>query len=81
MSVGHLCRVFREESGATIHDHREKLRFAAALDAFEQGQRDLSELALDLGYSSHAHFTANFTQSLGLAPSRLRAAIREGVLA
>ena len=81
VSAPHLCRVFREESGATIHDHREKLRFAAALDAFERGERDLTTLALDLGYSSHAHFTANFTQSLGQAPSRLRAAIQEGLLA
>ena len=81
VSAPHLCRAFREESGGTIHDHRERLRFAAALDAFERGERDLTNLALDLGYSSHAHFTANFTQSLGQAPSRLRTAIQEGLLA
>jgi AraC-like DNA-binding protein len=81
VSAPHLCRVFREETSTTIHDHREKLRFAAALDAFERGERDLTRLALDLGYSSHAHFTANFTRSLGQAPSRLRTAIHEGVLA
>jgi len=81
VSAPHLCRVFREDAGTTIHDHREKLRFAAALDAFERGERDLTRLALDLGYSSHAHFTANFTQSLGMAPSRLRSAIQDGVLA
>jgi AraC-like DNA-binding protein len=80
VSAPHLCRVFRRETGGTIHDHRERLRFAAALETFEAGAADLTDLALDLGYSSHAHFTANFTQSLGRSPSRLRAAIQGGSL-
>ena len=72
VSGSHLCRVFRQETSGTIHDHRERLRFAAALDAFEDASSDLTMLALDLGYSSHAHFATNFRRAFGVAPYVLR---------
>jgi AraC-like DNA-binding protein len=78
VSPNHLCREFRRETGTTIHGHRELLRLAEALDHFERPCDDLTGLALDLGYSSHAHFSANFKRVLGTSPSRLRAAIRQG---
>lgn len=80
VSPHHLCREFRKEAGTTIHGHRELLRFASALNDFERGGEDLTVLALELGYSSHAHFSANFKRVLGASPSRLRAAIRHGRL-
>ena len=80
VTAPHLCRVFRRETGGTIHDYQEKLRLAAALDALEESASDLTGLALDLGYSSHAHFTANFTRMLGRAPSRMRTAMHAGLL-
>src|SRR5690349_8045087 len=52
-----LCRAFRRATGVTIHAHRERLRLAAALARLEDGEDDLTTLALDLGYASHAHFT------------------------
>jgi len=80
VTAPHLCRAFRRETGGTIHDYQERLRQAAALDALEDGASDLTGVALDLGYSSHAHFTANFTRSLGLPPSRMRIAMHRGLL-
>jgi len=80
VSPNHLCREFRKEAGTTIYGHRELLRLAAALDHFERPDDDLTGLALDLGYSSHAHFSANFKRALGAAPSRLRTDIRKGTL-
>jgi AraC-like DNA-binding protein len=32
----------------------------------------LTRLALDLGYSSHSHFTASFRRAFGLTPSAAR---------
>lgn len=69
----HLCRVFGEVTGQTIHAYRDSLRLRASLEALEQGAPDLTQVALDLGYSSHAHFTQRFTSAFGAAPSHMRA--------
>jgi AraC-like DNA-binding protein len=67
-----LCHVFRAATGTTLHAYREQLRLRAAPQALEAGCDDLTELALDLGYSSHSHFSSRFRRSFGLAPSRVR---------
>jgi AraC family transcriptional regulator len=48
------------------------VRLLLALERLEDGERDLSRLALDLGYSSHSHFTAAFRRSFGTPPSAAR---------
>jgi AraC family transcriptional regulator len=75
-SVYHLCRSFRRATGTTLHEHRNQLRLRSALDRLESGGCDLSELALDLGYSSHSHFTAAFRQTFGVTPSAVRGRVR-----
>jgi len=71
-SVGHLCRAFREHTGRTIHAHRDELRLRAALDRLQASGRPLAELALELGYASHSHFTAAFRRRFGMTPDWLR---------
>jgi len=67
----HLCRVFRAVTGSTIHQHRHRLRLAAGLTRLEDAG-DLTSLALDLGYSSHSHFSDAFRRAYGVQPARLR---------
>ena len=67
----HLCRSFRRATGTTLHDYRNQLRLRSALDRLETAA-DLSSLALDLGYSSHSHFTAAFRRAFGVTPSAAR---------
>jgi AraC-like DNA-binding protein len=67
-----LCRIFRQQSGYTIHQYLNQLRLRTALEEIVQGADDLTNLALDLGYTSHSHFTQAFRQTFGLPPSRLR---------
>jgi len=68
----HLLRLFRAETGSTIHQYRMQLRLAAAARAILEGCDDLTVLALDLGFSSHSHFTDAFRRCFGMAPSSLR---------
>jgi len=72
VSVGHLCRTFRRATGSTIHAVRDRLRLRDAWDCVAGGCNDLTQLALSLGYSSHAHFTGNFARHFGAPPSRIR---------
>lgn len=68
-SVYHLCRVFRRQTGRTLHQHRSELRLRAALEAVAERKGRLTEVAFDLGYSSHAHLTDSFRRAFGLSPS------------
>ncbi|HEX7252218.1 MAG TPA: AraC family transcriptional regulator [Thermoanaerobaculia bacterium] len=65
----HLCRIFRRETGASLSVYRTKLRLGAALDRIEE---DLASLALELGFSSHSHFTESFRRLFGRTPSAVR---------
>lgn len=69
----HLARVFREETGGSIHQHLLKLRLALALDRVLDRTDHLSTIAHSLGFSSHAHFTTTFQRAFGHTPSAIRA--------
>jgi AraC-like DNA-binding protein len=70
----HLCRILREHSGLPVHRYLTLLRMHAALESLEGGERDLTRLAFDLGYSSHSHFTFVFRKEWGVPPSEFRKA-------
>lgn len=74
VSPYHLCRIFREVVGVTLHRYQTRLRLRAALERILEGAHDLTVLALDLGFSSHSHFTNAFRQEFQVPPSRLREA-------
>jgi len=71
-----LCRAFRRSTGQTLTSYRHALRMQVALERLREAEIDLTELALELGYSSHSHFTCIFRRHLGITPSQVRAAGR-----
>lgn len=73
-SVFHLCRVFRDETGTTIHRYRHQLRLRRSLELVAEPDSDLTDVALRLGFSSHSHFTAAFRKAFGTTPSEFRRA-------
>lgn len=70
----HLARIFHQHTGYPIHQYQQHLRLRTALEYVSQGYEDLAALALELGYSSHSHFTQMFRKTFGFPPSRLRLA-------
>jgi len=68
----HLARRFRRATGVGLHAYRTRLRMALALQRLADGEEALIQLALDLGYASHSHFSAAFRHCYGLPPSRAR---------
>lgn len=72
-SLYHLCRVFRKQTGLTMHDYRTRQRLGLVIDRLVGGKRDkLANLALDFGFSSHSHLSRVFQKQLGVPPSALR---------
>lgn len=72
VSPYHLCRIFRTHTGYSLHAYIEHLRLRQALESLADRSIDLTTLAFDLGYSSHAHFTRAFRRLYGLTPSAAR---------
>jgi AraC family transcriptional regulator len=68
----HLARIFRRETGTSLHAHQTQLRLREALNEIADGVRDLTALALDLGFSSHAHFSFAFQRHFRASPSQIR---------
>jgi AraC-like DNA-binding protein len=68
----HLCRTFRAVEGTTLTAYRSQLRLRAAVDRLLSAPAGgLIQVALDLGFSSHSHFTEAFRRTFGLTPSKL----------
>jgi AraC family transcriptional regulator len=70
----HLARSFNEEIGIPIHQYRLRLRLALAIPLLLDTGRPAGRIALELGFSSHSHFTETFRRMTGVAPGALRPA-------
>jgi AraC-like DNA-binding protein len=74
VSPFYLCRVFRAETGTTMHAYRDALRLRDSVGRLMDGGVTLSRLAVEMGYSSQSHYTASFRRHFGLPP---HAAVRK----
>ena len=72
MSVFHLARTFKGRTRFSLHSYRNQLRLRAALERLRDRRVDLIDIALDLGFSSHSHFTETFRRAFGKTPSAVR---------
>ncbi|MGA8508070.1 MAG: AraC family transcriptional regulator [Candidatus Sulfotelmatobacter sp.] len=67
----YLTQVFQQVEGLPLYRYQLRLRLARALDLLAQYD-DLTDLGLDLGFSSHSHFSAAFREAYGRSPSEFR---------
>jgi AraC family transcriptional regulator len=71
----YLTQLFQQVEGVPLYRYQLRLRLARALDLLAEYD-DLTALALDVGFSSHSHFSAAFRQAYGESPSAFRARTR-----
>lgn len=74
VSPFHLARLFRRRTGVPLHRYLTRLRLRASLERLAERGTEIAELAVDLGFASHSHFTDSFRREFGFPPSRLRGA-------
>ncbi|MBH9576969.1 helix-turn-helix transcriptional regulator [Inhella proteolytica] len=67
----HASRVYRRVTGSSLHRQLNRLRLREALFRLPDLRGRLTELALDLGFSSHSHFSSAFRAEYGRTPSAL----------
>jgi len=76
-SPAYLTDLFTRVEGVSLHQYLTQLRLARALVELPH-TNDLTALALNLGFSSHSHFTHAFRKGFGCTPSQFRAQTVEG---
>ncbi|TCU11099.1 helix-turn-helix domain-containing protein [Rhizobium sullae] len=75
VSPVYLTQVFQQVEATPLYRYQLRLRLARALDLLGK-YKDLTALGLDLGFSSHSHFSASFKQAFGQTPAEFRRSAR-----
>jgi AraC-like DNA-binding protein len=64
----HLSRTFSTETGMTIPQYTRQLRLERAAELLKSGKFNVTEAALEVGYSSLSHFSQAFHDTFGCCP-------------
>lgn len=74
VSPVYLTQVFQQVEGMPLYRYQLRLRLARALDVLPRYD-DLTTLSLDLGFSSHSHFSSAFRQTYGRTPKEFQSLV------
>ncbi|TPK62158.1 helix-turn-helix transcriptional regulator [Mesorhizobium sp. B2-4-19] len=75
VSPVYLTQIFQQVEAMPLYRYHLRLRLARALDLLG-GYDNLTTLGMDLGFSSHSHFSASFRQVYGRTPAEFQRSIR-----
>src|SRR5262249_17308666 len=70
-----LSRQFRAATEFGVVEFRTRLRLMEARRRLCAANMPLSQLAVELGFAHHSHFTAAFRKMFGMSPSKMRASV------
>jgi AraC family transcriptional regulator len=71
-SRSHFLRTFRASVGYSPHQWLMRLRIEEAKASLQKKSSSLTDIALECGFSNHAHFSRTFRQVVGVVPSEYR---------
>ena len=75
LSRTHFVGQFRAATGFGPHAYILRRRIEVAQSLLQDEENPISEIALELGFSSQAHFSTAFKNQVGIAPGRWRSAV------
>ncbi|HEU5217451.1 MAG TPA: AraC family transcriptional regulator, partial [Gemmatimonadales bacterium] len=75
VSPVYLTQAFAQVEAVPLYRYQLRLRLARALDLLSQYD-NLTTLSLELGFSSHSHFSAAFRQAYGRTPAEFQRSVR-----
>jgi AraC-like DNA-binding protein len=68
LSERHLTRCFHQEVGLTPITYLNRYRVRQAKALLEAGQKGITEIAVEVGFSSSSYFTRVFREEVGVSP-------------
>ena len=79
MSPFHFIRQFNAVFGETPHQARIRFRLNRARLLLAGGERSVTEICMEVGFSSHGSFSTLFARRVGVSPSEYRRRARSMV--
>ena len=76
ISLFHFIRQFEALFGVTPHQFRIQARLDLAKQLLAQGERSVTDVCMEVGFSSLGSFSALFTKRVGETPSSYRRRLR-----
>ena len=77
-SEAHFIRTFKQTFGETPHRYLQRRRLERAMALLRETDRPVTEICLEVGFTSLGTFSRTFSRILGMSPSSYRAAWRAG---
>lgn len=75
VSPVYLTQLFQQVEAMPLYRYQLRLRLARALDLLGS-HHDLTAVGLELGFSSHSHFSSAFRQAYGRTPAEFQRSLR-----
>lgn len=72
MSKYHFSRVFKEVTGTSPIEYRNRIRIEHAKELLQNGYLSVTEIGESLGYTSPSYFSDAFKKQLGISPVEYR---------
>lgn len=73
LSQYHFARLFKRTTGLAVHQYVMQQRITRACHLLGHSSLTISQIALAVGFSDHAHFNRYFVRAIGRAPREFRA--------
>jgi len=64
----YLSRIFSQQMGKTISQYLRQLRMEKASELLRAGKLNVTQVAMEVGYSSSSHFSVAFHETFGCCP-------------
>ena len=77
-SEAHFIRTFKQTFGETPHRYLQRRRLERAMALLRETELPVTEICLDVGFTSLGSFSRTFTRVVGMSPTAYRAAWRSG---
>jgi AraC-like DNA-binding protein len=77
-SEAHFIRTFKDTFGETPHRYLQRRRLERAMALLRETERPVSEICLDVGFTSLGSFSRTFSHVIGMSPTAYREAWRAG---
>jgi two-component system response regulator YesN len=70
VKYGHLCFLFKRETGKTINEYISELRILKAKELIDSGCHSISMVAAKVGYADANYFSKCFKKFVGITPGK-----------
>ena len=75
----YLCQLFKKQLGIGFNEYLENARINKAKELMSTTDDNITQIAIDVGYSSQSYFTKVFKKKTGMSPSYYKSVVSKNL--